>query len=235
MLKILNSGRAPAAENMALDAHLLESLDPVGDPILHLYEWEGLSATYGHFIDPKKHLDLEAAERHGLSLARRPTGGGIVFHVWDLAFSFLMPSAHPRFSSNTLDNYHFVNSAVLEAVKPWVKNLELIPLSPEPRGADCQNFCMAKPTQFDVIHEERKIAGAAQRKTTRGYLHQGTISLAFPDVQLLSDVLISKAAVLEAMLFYTSAPLGPDSTPKMLDEARAEMQKRLTEKLQDAL
>ena len=59
-------------------------------PLLHLYQWDGPSATYGYFIDPSKYLDLNKLRQHHVALARRPTGGGIVFHIWDLAFSFLI-------------------------------------------------------------------------------------------------------------------------------------------------
>src|SRR5579872_5214172 len=119
MLQILDTGISSAEENMRFDENLLEKLDPAGSPILHLYQWAGPSATYGYFIAPDQHIDLENAKRNRLSLARRPTGGGIVFHIWDLAFSFLMPSEHPHFSIGTLQNYQFVNKAVLETVQTY--------------------------------------------------------------------------------------------------------------------
>ena len=46
---------------------------------------------------------------------------------------------------------------------------------------------MAKPTQYDIVYKGKKIAGAAQRKKTQGYLHQGTISLAAPQIDLLQE------------------------------------------------
>ena len=237
MLQILDTGPAAAQANMDLDGQLLESLDPAGDPILHLYEWDGSSATYGYFADPAKHLDLEKTKARGLSLGRRPTGGGIVFHIWDWAFSFLMPSGHRAFSLNTLENYQFVNGAVLEAVSALfhVPGSTLIPESFASSNADCQNFCMAKPTRYDVVDKGRKVAGAAQRKTKRGYLHQGTISLASPHLGLLRDVLRSNQAVLEAMTSYTFAPLGSCWSPAPLKEARQEIQRRLIEKLVEKL
>ena len=102
MLRILSTTNTTAQENMSRDTSLLESLKE--DPILHLYGWKSPSITYGYFIKPEKYLDLRAISKHGISLARRPTGGGIVFHIWDQAFSFLMPSSHPLFSHNSLDN-----------------------------------------------------------------------------------------------------------------------------------
>ncbi len=233
MIEILDTGISSAKDNMRLDEKLLESLDPQGKPILHLYDWALPSATYGYFIQPEKHLDLKKSELYHLDLARRPTGGGIVFHIWDLAFSFLMPSAHPRFSTGTLENYRFVNGVVLEVVRdyfsltPELIRKEALSLSP-----DCQNFCMAKPTQYDVVYQGKKIAGAAQRRRRQGYLHQGTISLAYPKIELLRDVLLSEREVLDAMAFFSFAPI---QDAQQLKKTRKELEKLLADKLNNAL
>src|SRR5689334_7500261 len=128
---IVDTGTADAERNMQYDAALLERADEEGRPILHLYEWEGSSATYGHFIDPAQYLNLSSAEQRGLRLAQRPTGGGIIFHLWDMAFSVLVPAHLPEYSTNTLDNYAFVNEAVRGAVCDFLQgkkeDLSLIP------------------------------------------------------------------------------------------------------------
>lgn len=238
MLSIIDTGVAEAEVNMKLDEELLLNLNPKGDPILHLYGWSRPSATFGFFIDPEKHLNLSQAQKYNLSFARRPTGGGIIFHIWDLAFSFLMPSAHPFFSLSTLDNYHFVNQAVLETVREFFglkTSVELIPDSFPSIQPDCQNFCMAKPTQYDVVFEGQKIAGASQRRRKQGYLHQGTISLAFPEIELLRDTLLVQEEVLEAISSYTFAPLGKNPDPARLREVRSDLQKKLAGKLTEKM
>ncbi len=231
MLCVLDTGVSTAEENMSRDALLLSELE--GDPILHLYDWDGPSATYGHFIEPKNHLDLAAVESLSLSLARRPTGGGIVFHIWDYAFSFLMPSGHPLFSLNALENYRFVNTVVLEVMKEFLshKPAGLIDQSLPIPGNDCQNFCMARPTQYDVVYKGAKIAGAAQRKTKKGYLHQGTISLSFPSEAFLRSVLLEKGDVVKAMLSHTFVLCDE----KGLKEMRLQIGKKLAEMFQRCL
>lgn len=76
MLHILDTGMSYAEDNMNLDFHFLNDLDPSSKPVLHLYHWSRPSATFGYFIKPEKHINLEKAALHGLDLARRPTGGG---------------------------------------------------------------------------------------------------------------------------------------------------------------
>ncbi len=238
MLQVMDTGSNSAEANMRLDEKLLMDLDARGQPVLHLYQWDSPAATYGYFIDPIKFIDLEGARRHRISLARRPTGGGIVFHIWDLAFSFLLPSSHPRFSVNTLDNYRFVNESVLEVMRDYLQlrdSVEMIGRSVQPQTENASHFCMARPTIYDVIHQGRKIAGAAQRRRKNGYLHQGTISLALPQTELLSEVLLSEKEVVQAMMAYSFAPLGRYWNAHALRSMREEIQKRLAENLRTKL
>lgn len=234
MLQVLDTGSNSADANMRFDEKLLSELDPDGSPILHLYRWNGPCATYGYFIDPSKHLNLDKIQKNRLTLARRPTGGGIVFHIWDLAFSFLMPASHPRFAKSALDNYRFVNEAVKESMQDFLQLRDPLELLPADYSGP-SHFCMAKPTIYDVVHQGRKIAGAAQRRRKNGYLHQGTISLALPHTELLREVLVSKKDVLQAMMAYTFAPLGHYWSGQAMQSMREEIQKRLAENLRAKL
>lgn len=232
MWKILDTGISSAQKNMEIDRNLLEKMKPGNVPILHFYDWEGDAATYGYFLDPGKFLDLETASKVGLSLARRPTGGGIVFHVSDLAFSVLVPADHPYFSLNTLDNYNFINSAVKRGVKIFLENEpSLLPEEPIPLDEDCRHFCMAKPTIYDVMLEGRKVAGAAQRRRKQGYLHQGSIAIALPRGDFLNSVLLPNTQVQEAMLSNTFSILGQGWTQNDLTQVRETLKHQLQKEL----
>lgn len=99
------------------------------------------------------------------------------------------------------------------------------------QSVDCQNFCMARPTQYDVVYKGMKIAGSAQRRRKQGYLHQGTISLGALHLGMLKEVLLSEE-VLSAMSQYTFAPV---QTVQELAKVRPELQKLLALKLKNAL
>ncbi len=226
--KEIDTGSASAEANMRLDAEMLET---VQQPTLHFYDWERPSITYGHFIEPSKFLNLTSAAERGIDCARRPTGGGIVFHLWDLAFSVLVPAQSNFFSLNTLDNYAFVNQAVLRAVQNFLgerKDLSLTSQDLAAASVDCKRFCMAQPTKYDVVLQGRKIAGAAQRKTKQGFLHQGTIALMMPEMDVLKDVL-HEGEIAEAMLAHTYPLMGK----KKLDEARLELKQHLRKEFID--
>ncbi len=214
---------------MRFDKELLEKAAAFSRPVLHLYEWKGDSATYGHFIDPASFLNLEQAGKLSLQLARRPTGGGIIFHLWDMAFSVMVPASCAEFSANTLDNYGFVNNAALGAVKEFLKGA-IVSLTSEDFTAwddNCLHFCMAKPTKYDLMWESKKIAGAAQRKTRAGFLHQGTIALVLPPADYLEKVLLSGTKVQEAMFAHTCPLLGRSASAEELARAKGRLRELL--------
>ncbi len=192
-MKIIHSGALSAEENMRFDTKFLENLKDQKQPILRFYEWGSPSATIGHFIKAEDFLDLNTLDQEGVSFARRPTGGGILFHQWDFTFSFLMPASHPHFSLNTLENYAYVNNNIIEAISQ-LSGLKAYLHTPCAAPND-PRFCMAHLTRYDVEWQGKKIAGAAQRKTKWGYLHQASISLHLPDFSFLSKVLLNKELV----------------------------------------
>lgn len=218
MLKVIETRHAATSQEiMDLDQALLGS----PDTILHLYTWPCPTASYGCLVKPEEFLDKEAAEKTGLALAKRPTGGGIIFHLTDLAFSFLMPSSSPHFSLNTEDNYLFVNQLVINALR---ENAPL-PYSFLTEESGRSRFCMAKATKFDVMLEGGKLVGAAQRRTKAGLLHQGSISLAPPPFDLLKNFL--KKSVYEEM-HQTSRYLFPDGLSlENLIQKRAQLEHSL--------
>jgi lipoate-protein ligase A len=217
---------ATAVSNMEFDVELLNTLSPEGSPILHLYDWVKPSATYGFFSRPHELLNMEAVERIGFDLARRPTGGGIVFHTWDLAFSVLIPSGSPLYSQNTLENYELINRVVFDVVQDFIgKNIamSLTPQDAAMKSTQQAFFCMARPTKYDLVVGNKKVVGAAQRKTKQGFLHQGTIALQAPDLSLLNEMLLPKD-VCRAMQRATFPLLGENDS---LEEGRKHLKELL--------
>lgn len=229
--QIFDSGAATAFENMQKDSQLLETLGEAKDPILHLYEWQSDSATYGHFIKPEKFLSLQGVKKQGLELAKRPTGGGIIFHIADYAFSALVPSAYKSFSINTLENYALINNIVARVIERFLGgNVTAVLLAEHPQAqGQAQFFCMGKPTIYDVMLNGRKVGGAAQRRTKAGFLHQGSISIGLPPISYLQQVLLPETAVIEAMQQNSSILLNEAYSSKKLQAIRLELKELLIE------
>jgi len=222
--KILDTGSATAKENMAADATLLNQAGDCQRPILHFYDWETMSATYGYFSKPEKLLDLNAVFSDGIQLARRPTGGGVLFHFTDLAFSIIIPHGHPFYSTNTMQNYKVINTHVENAVAQLLGSKPLLLERDVSSSAATGHFCMGKPTKYDVMITDKKVAGAAQRRTKEGLLHQGTIHLALPDFDELSKF-IREPSVLDAMRTNSAGLVEQTQLP----DARKEMKSLLVQ------
>jgi lipoate-protein ligase A len=152
-----------AALNMAVDEALLEQ---ASSPILRFYGWRRPSLSFGYF---GRYSDVaeEAARRE---IVRRWTGGGIVFHGDDLTYSLILPRAHIGAAQSSRTIYSHVHGAIQRALSTAAE--VALAAADAPKISDS---CFANPVVADVLVSGRKIAGAAQRRTRAGLLHQGSI------------------------------------------------------------
>lgn len=219
--KLLESGIGSAASHMARDSSLLDSLSNEPSCLLHFYEWQAPSATYGYFCRPEQLLNMRFCQEYPLELAKRPTGGGITFHQFDLAFSVLLTANHPRYCLNTLESYCSIHSVLLRVIARFQNTpSELLQQDPMPLTSCCGHFCMAKPTIYDLVICGRKVAGGAQRRTKKGILHQGTIALTLPKEEFLSQILLPNTSVMQAMHQNSHPLLGLSASCEELAHVR---------------
>ena len=153
-----------AALNMAIDEALLETAEI---PAIRFYKWDHPALSFGYF-GKFSEVANHSAER---DLVRRWTGGGIVFHGDDLTYSIVIPAADPAFSESSMSIYEKIHNAIRAALVANGQSAELAG-NGAPRISDS---CFANPVRADVLSNGRKIAGAAQRRTRRGLLQQGSI------------------------------------------------------------
>jgi lipoate-protein ligase A len=157
--------------NMAIDEALLETAKI---PSIRFYRWNSPALSFGYF---GRFADVVpyAADR---DLVRRWTGGGIVFHGEDLTYSIVIPANDAVFSESSTSIYEKVHRALRDGLAGSGKDA-VVAGGGDPGGtatarSDGYN-CFANPVRADVLIDGRKIAGAAQRRTRRGLLQQGSI------------------------------------------------------------
>ena len=168
---LIYEDRAPvsAAMNMAIDEALLEHCTC---PALRFYGWRGASLSFGYF---GKFADI-ARETKDREFVRRWTGGGSVHHGQDLTYSLVTPASNPASGRGPPFIYAAIHTAIRQAL--WADGRETeLATAADPKISDA---CFANPVRDDLIFRGRKIAGAAQRRTRAGFLHQGSIQL--PDL-----------------------------------------------------
>lgn len=147
---------------MAIDEALLRH---VSAPVLRFYRWSEHDAISIGYFD--KHADVPP----GRPFVRRYTGGGLVDHQADFTYSIIVPRDHPLALQGTSGSYQAIHEAVTQALKRQGFEAELAPCCLEAQS----NACFQKPVKFDVVAGNSKLAGAAQRRTREGCLHQGSV------------------------------------------------------------
>jgi lipoate-protein ligase A len=211
MWKIIDSGKQSASALMDKDKNLLLSMKKDDSPVLHFYEFIKPSFTFGVFIKPETLMEPKVYIKD-FDFSKRPTGGGVLFHISDFSFSCFIPKSHPGYFEDVMECYKYINERVCKALIEFVCDKEgefsLLAESSSPMDEDCKHFCFAKPTKYDIMFAGKKLAGGAQRRKSGGYLHQGSISLMIPDFNLLKPLFKDSSKVLSAMDLYTYPLLG---------------------------
>lgn len=163
---------ADGAWNMACDEALLGSSGESGIPILRLYAWDRPTLSFGYFL---RHADAAAAAAPEEPVIRRWTGGGLVHHGSDLTWSLLVPRGHPFALVRPAESYGQLHDAVAAALLDLeVSQATVVPASaPAPRDG----LCFDAPAPGDLLLDGCKIAGAGQRRTRQGLLHQASLRL----------------------------------------------------------
>ena len=149
---------------MAVDEALLRH---VQTPLLRIYGWEMACVSIGYF----QKATVAPSDR---PFVRRYTGGGLVEHGHDLTYTLVLPADHPLTTAGTLPSYRSIHQAVAHALQEC--GVECSLATAEPKQDDPS--CFLKPVPADVLDSTgNKLAGAAQRRTKQGCLHQGSILL----------------------------------------------------------
>lgn len=162
-------------EAMAVDEWLLVKFP---EPILRIYEWQGEWGSLGYFdrlSDARKVIpDLE-------HWVRRWTGGGTVDHRQDWAYTLIIPGADKADRKlGGAESYRYIHAALADALKEEGLDAKL----------SCGNqmtgskACFENPVSHDLVDSSgRKLAGAGQRRSKGGMMHQGSVALPLDNVE----------------------------------------------------
>ena len=153
-------------EAMAVDEWLLES---ASTPVLRVYQWLGNWGSVGYFGS----LDEAVTSIPGVQWVRRWTGGGTVDHRADWTYSVIVPSGNALAELRGADSYRILHATLAVALVDEGIDARLS------TGNDTTGMalCFQNPVSHDLIDSAgRKLAGAGQRRTRHGLLHQGSVA-----------------------------------------------------------
>jgi lipoate-protein ligase A len=150
---------------MAFDEAMLEVAQ---EPWLRVYHWREPTISFG-FSQPSSAIPMQ---RRLWPAVRRWTGGGVVEHDGDWTYTLAVPARVSLGDQTAGDTYRWIHEAMILALED--SGISGCSLQPQSTG-DGMGVCFSEPSRFDVVWNGRKIAGAAQRRSKTGLLHQGTV------------------------------------------------------------
>ncbi len=171
-------------ENMARDEALLaESASPAAAPVLRFYAWSPPTISLGYFQDYAEYQTLPPPAG-GLAVVRRTTGGGAILHDLEVTYSITMPLDHPLIRGRPQRLYELAHEAIIAGVGGPARLLGCDHHACDASPRRGPFFCFARRHGLDVVVDDpagpggvSKVAGSAQRRTTRAVLQHGSIIL----------------------------------------------------------
>jgi lipoate-protein ligase A len=161
---VIDSEPRPAPMNMAIDEVLLQQ---AAEPVLRIYRWLSLAVSFGYF----EKFEQVRAQFGSREFVRRCTGGGVVPHGRDVTYSLIVPRRFEFSQRDASQVYRVIHERIAVVLRG--EGIEACVTSGA--GRKTSNACFEHASPHDLTLGGKKIAGAAQRRSRHGLLHQGSI------------------------------------------------------------
>jgi len=167
--RLIDTGIKDLYTNMAIDEAIIRLVSKENIPVLRFFDWSNPCISIGFSQRVKNVLDVQLCENEGILFVRRPTGGGIVFHGFDLTYSVVLPAG---FVKDIYEGYNLVQSNILNGIE---KAGILAKIYEKIERPDLSSHCFITPNFGDIIIGGNKLCGLAARRMKQHILYQGYI------------------------------------------------------------
>lgn len=173
--RLIDSGPCDAFYNMALDeAIATEVRRGSTPPALRLYCWDRPSLTLGCF-QKVADINSEFCRSQDIPVVRRPTGGRAILHGDELTYSFSAKTDKGPFSYGLLDSYRRIGMAFSLAFKTVGILSEPKKKREKGRVLNRSPLCFQSSSYSEILVDNKKLVGSAQKRWSDGLLQQGSI------------------------------------------------------------
>ncbi len=207
------------AWNMAVDEVLLESA-AVNGPTLRIYQWSEPTLSLGYFQRYTEREKHPASSQ--CAVVRRSSGGGAILHHHELTYSFASP-VQDRIRCDASDLYRAIHRCLVGALRNFEIDAKLRESATKIPAANEPFLCFLRQAEGDVLLNDRKVGGSAQRRKHNAVLQHGSVlfesSHSAPEllgIRELSSSSISLDELRAEWLAWISEFLGLDFSPASL-------------------
>lgn len=219
----INTHKNDPYYNMAMDEALLNLVSQgVLPPVIRFYGWNPKTLSIGYFQKLEKEIDLDKVSAGGYGLVRRATGGRGVLHDKELTYSVIVPESHDKMPDSVTAAYKVISTGLLEGFRNLGFQAEFsVPRTKEERTRlkdPRSSVCFDASSWYELVVEEKKIAGSAQTRQKGVILQHGSI-LQSIDVDELFDLFIFSSERLKERMkrnFYSKAISIEDLTDEQI-------------------
>jgi lipoate-protein ligase A len=192
-LVVQRDGAQTGELNMAIDQRLLEEAGRSDQVVLRIYRWSEPTLSLGHFQNSK---DIPTQAPWGcLPQVVRRTGGGAIVHHHELTYCLVVPHScqEPGKQKGHSEHlYRVVHDALASSLRDLEWNAQRSEdctcrvssiqsgdsqhsLSKEPKTSPF--LCFERRSPVDIVVQQHKVIGSAQRRGPGGLLQHGSILL----------------------------------------------------------
>ncbi|MDP2912724.1 MAG: lipoate--protein ligase family protein, partial [Candidatus Omnitrophota bacterium] len=176
--RLIRSHPGSAAYNMALDEKIFHRYMIEGIPVFRVYGWSAPSFTYGVSQSPESKIDMAKCGADNIQIAKRMTGGGVLFHDDEITYSIVCGKGDIGEPDNVLVSYRKICAFLIS----FYKSLGLeasFALEAEDFKNRCapHELCSASREKYDIIINSKKIGGNAQKRKSRAVFQHGSIPI----------------------------------------------------------
>jgi lipoyl(octanoyl) transferase len=178
--RYIDSDISPGPLNMATDEALLCLFDPEdSEPILRTYGWEPAALSLGRFQKSGEALDLNLCSSNDVSIVRRVSGGGTIYHADELTYCIVCSPEQFPSAASVKDSFRLLTGFLID----FYHTLGLNACYAVDTASDAERlglrtaFCFAGKETFDILINGKKIGGNAQRRQKNVIFQHGSIPI----------------------------------------------------------
>ncbi|MFC6731741.1 lipoate--protein ligase family protein [Haladaptatus sp. GCM10025893] len=159
--------------NMALDEIAAETAAAGGPRTLRVYRWKPSTLSLGYRQEADT-ADWDYCDREGITVTRRPTGGGGIFHGYDTDISYSITAPAAELPGDLMETYELLCTPVFDAFSAMDVPAHF---ADEPQPSLYQPSCYLRDLHpaHDVVAAGRKISGNAQYRRRDAIIQHGSL------------------------------------------------------------